>query len=291
MRVLMVFVDGLGLGADDPAVNPVVAGACPVLAALIRRHGVPIDATLGVAGLPQSATGQATLLTGVNAAALMERHVEGFPGPRLRELVAEHNLLRRLTEAGRSAAFANAYYTTDVDAIRRARRLSVTTVAALSGLGWLRGLEEMKQSDAVYQDLTRALLRERGYDGPLISPAKAAADLVAIAKQNDFTLFECFQTDRAGHSGDPAAVARVLGDLDAFLVALLPLIRRRGITLVLTSDHGNIEDLRSQRHSVNPIPFVVVGRGARRLRTCVRSLVDVTPAILDLMTSAPRPRS
>jgi hypothetical protein len=286
MRVLMVFVDGLGVGKDDPSVNPVVAGSCPVLAGLIRRNSVAIDAALGVAGLPQSATGQTALLTGVNAAAAMGRHIEGFPGPRLRELVAQENLFRKLAEAGRSAAFANAYYTTDVDAIRKARRLSVTTVAATSAFGWLRGPDALARNEAVYQDLTRALLCARGYTGPVIRPAEAANHLAAIAQTHDFTLFEYFQTDRAGHSGDRTAAAKVLADLDAFLEALLPLVRRRRMTFVLTSDHGNIEDMGSTRHTGNPIPFVAVGPGARRLNRRVRSLVDVCPAILELLVPA-----
>jgi hypothetical protein len=40
-----------------------------------------LDASLCVPGLPQSATGQAALLTGLNAPELMGRHIEGFPPP------------------------------------------------------------------------------------------------------------------------------------------------------------------------------------------------------------------
>ena len=130
-RVLLLFVDGLGLGGSDPAVNPVVGGACPALARLLAEEAVPVDACLGVPGLPQSATGQAALLTGVNAPRAMGRHVEGFPGPALQEIVREHNLLRAAAAAGLRVTLANAYF---MDSVTMAaiRRPSVTTVAALS---------------------------------------------------------------------------------------------------------------------------------------------------------------
>ncbi|MBI2247843.1 MAG: metalloenzyme, partial [Armatimonadetes bacterium] len=76
--MLLFFVDGLGLGPDDAEINPVVAARTPCLEGLLGRKMtapsdvikndgallVPTDATLGIDGLPQSATGQTALLTG-----------------------------------------------------------------------------------------------------------------------------------------------------------------------------------------------------------------------------------
>ncbi|MFZ1754181.1 MAG: hypothetical protein WAU10_10570, partial [Caldilineaceae bacterium] len=70
-RVLFLFLDGVGLGSDDPAVNPLAAAHLPTLRGLIdgqpltastgryangRAHLIPTDAGLGVPGRPQSAT-------------------------------------------------------------------------------------------------------------------------------------------------------------------------------------------------------------------------------------------
>lgn len=278
MKVMLLFVDGLGIGAADPAVNPIVGGACPVLARFIADEAVPVDACLGVSGLPQSATGQAALLTGVNAPLAMGRHIEGFPGPALQEIVREHNILRRATAAGLRATFANAYF---IDAVTAAaiRRPSVTTVAAQSTGAPLRGPADLLAGRAVYQDLTREALRARGFDGPIVSPEESGAHLAALAAEHDLTLFEFFQTDRAGHSGDRARAEAVLACYDRFLQAALRFAETPGHLVLLSSDHGNIEDLRVTTHTRNPVPFAARGDGAAELRSRVRSLTDIAPAI------------
>ena len=279
----MIFVDGLGMGEKDPAVNPIYSGACPFLCELLERYAVPVDAQLGVSGLPQSATGQTALLTGVNAAALLGRHIEGFPNGELRKIIAEHNIFRILRERGFSVTFANAYYVAHLEQVRTRRWQSVTTVAALAGIGTVRDTTLLLRDEAVYQDLTRQTLRERGYNGPLTTPAEAGQHLLAIAQQHDFTLFEYFQTDRAGHAGDPARIERVLHELDEFLCVAVRHAEAPDHLFVLTSDHGNIEDSRTPLHTNNPVPLVAIGSGAEHLQKHVRTLAQFVPAFLALV--------
>lgn len=275
-------VDGLGLGPADSRRNPLYAGASPHLVDLLEQHAVPVDAGLGVPGLPQSATGQTTLFTGINAARHMGRHVEGFPGPALRDLIRAHNLYDQLAAHGVSSTFANAYYASSLAEVEARKLQSVTTVAALKAFGQVRDTARMLAGRAVYQDLTRASLQVRGYDGPLITPAQSAADLVAVASECDVTVFEYFQTDRAGHKGTREEVLQVLGRFDEFLGSLRPFAEQPGHLLVLTSDHGNLEEFGSSTHSLNPVPLAAVGMGAEFLKRRVKSLVDVTPALVEL---------
>jgi len=284
LRILMLFVDGLGVGESDPAVNPIHAGSCPHLEELLEEHSVAIDAGLDMPGIPQSATGQTALLTGVNAAEVVGRHVEGFPGDALKSIIAERSIFRQLGTEGLPSTFANAYYVDDPAQVRRFRLQSVTTVATLAAFGTVRDTAAMLRNEAVYQDITRESLRPRGYAGPLISPPDAAGHLAAMAEKNAFTLFEFFQTDRAGHSGDANQAVPVLSVLDAFVAALVEQAARRGLLLVLTSDHGNIEDLTTHLHTANPVPFAAIGPHADFLRQEVRSITDVTPVLLHLLT-------
>ena len=280
-QVVLIFVDGLGLGGVDPAINPIHNGACPNLERLLDGHAVPIDASLGVPGLPQSATGTTAILTGVNAVQIAGRHVEGFPSGPLKEVIRKENIFTKLAAMGLTSTFANAYFVDEVAEVEKGRHQSVTTVAALSAFGRVRDKAMLEQNEAVYQDLTRESLRARGYTGPLVSPAESAHHLMAIARQHHFTLFEYFQTDRAGHSGEPAQVRKALSLLDEFVGALLPLANGEGMLLAMTSDHGNIEDGRTQAHTLNPVPFVAMGPGSKALETRVKSIVDVTPALLE----------
>lgn len=277
--VLLVFIDGLGLGKPDAAVNPLYRGACPFLVELLEDQARPIDAQLGLPGRPQSATGQAAIFTGKNASAHMGRHVEGLPGPKLKELVREHNVYRRLQALDARATFANAYYIDDQEDIRRHRRPSVSTVAALQAFGRVRDRRDLEANRAVYQDLTRTVLQERGYPGPLIRPSEAAEHLAAVAVDYDFTLFEYFQTDLMAHRGSEEDIQRVLAEVNDFLATLLPAWLRGDRVFLLVSDHGNIEDATSRSHSMNPVPWVVTGSSADGLHE-VTDLIGITPALV-----------
>ena len=297
--VILVFVDGLGLGADDPAINPLArAEAMP---RLTLRYGcrltaeatplqtelcgsVPIDAVLSVAGLPQSATGQTTLLTGINAQAALGHHANGFPGQALQSILKERSIFRQLAALNLRGTFANAFTAEYFAAAAVARwRYSATTLAALSGGVRLRFLEELLSGQAVYQDLTREALRERGYDVPCIAPGKAGVHLARIARGYDFTLFEYFQTDITGHSQAMEQALHRLSDLDAFLDSLLALVDPGQILVILASDHGNIEDLSLGSHTANPVPVLAFGAGAADFLGGLTRLDEVTPRIVDTL--------
>ena len=279
MKVLFLFIDGVGLraAATDNPVNPEV---CPALCRLIAKHGKPIDARLGIDGPPQSATGQATMFTGVNCAAAMGKHCEGFPGPALRDIIEENNLFLQLKKRGKKVCFADAYLVESAEELAARRFKSVTTVMALTTPETIRTVDDLLNGQAVMQDLTRETIQDRWPDIAVIPPQRAADHLAAIARRNDFTLFEFFQSDVAGHSMDYARACAVLRTYDRFLASLVRFAEAMGVTIVLTSDHGNVENMSERGHTLNPVPFVAFGPKEEFLRERVSSLVDVTPAIL-----------
>ncbi len=284
MKIVFIFVDGLGLAPASPD-NPVNAENCPVLHDLILNHSRPIDACLGVPGLPQSATGQATLFTGLNAAQAMGRHVEGFPGPMLRKLVEQDNIFLALKRISKRGRFADGYLADSVDEIRNRRFRSVTTTAALTCPEVISLRSDLLANQAVCHDLTRHVLVDKGYTGPLVTPQAAGEHLVNLALGYDYTLFEFFESDRAGHSGDMKQAAAVLGKLDAFLGTVFPLAEEHGMLTVLTSDHGNIESISHHGHTFNPVPLIALGEGADDLRRNVTNLIEITPQILRLLNA------
>jgi hypothetical protein len=282
LKILFIFVDGLGMGSANPDINPLSGDRFPVLGEMIR-NALPLDACLEVEGLPQSATGQAALLTGINAPKAMGRHIEGFPPPALKKLIEHENLFAKLRRLGKRCTFANCYLNVDPHHIPP-RRQSVTTVMTLSALGRVRGNDELADGKAVTHDITRSTMHQRGYTGPLIRPEEAAAHLLAVARENDLTLFEHFLTDRAGHSGNQEKTFQCLETLECFVSAAARFAEEPNHLFLLSSDHGNIEDLSIRTHTRNPVPFVAMGSRADRLQS-LRSLTDVTPAIIALYGS------
>lgn len=279
MKQLFIFVDGLGIAppADD---NPVRPEVCPALCELMEAHAVPLDACLGVEGIPQSATGQATLFCGRNAAAFMGRHVTGFPGPTLRAFVEESNVFTMLKAAGRRSRFADAYLIDSPDELRARRFRSVTTTAALTVPETISRRADLLANQALLHDITRESLLSNGYDGPVITPKEAADHLVQIAIGYDYTLFEYFLTDQVGHSGNYDAACAILRILDAFLGELVPYANEMGISVALSSDHGNIESIGHKTHTFNKVPLIATGPGADGILASCSSILDVNAAIL-----------
>jgi 2,3-bisphosphoglycerate-independent phosphoglycerate mutase len=294
--MLFIFIDGLGLGDPDPAVNPLARAATPVLRSLLdgplalpapRRTGsavlVPLDACLGVAGLPQSATGQVALLTGQNAAVHIGRHLTAYPTPSLAALLEVHGLFGALRRRGVSVALANAYTPAYFDAVaaRRLRHGAVTLHALQAGVR-LRGADDLAAGQAVYQDLTNARAKDLGAEVTVVTPEEAGRNLAGISAAHRFTMFEFFQSDLAGHGRVPDAVG-VIERLDRFLGGVLSHVDLATTLLVLTSDHGNLEDARTQAHTTNAVPALLAGAHRDAIASRLRAITDVAPACLDLL--------
>jgi hypothetical protein len=241
------------------------------------------DATLGVAGLPQSGTGQTALLTGRNAAAEYGRHFGPWVPTDLRPMLAAENLLSRALAAGRTAAFANAYpvYGLQPDP-RIFRRPAAPPLAAQAAGLLVRGPVELAERRAVASSITNERWRERlGDDVPEVTPEQAARTLARIAGQAEVTLFAHYDTDHAGHRGGLESAVAALEKVDAFVGELADALPEDAL-LVVSSDHGNLEDARGG-HTLNPVPVLAAGPGRERVGERVRTIADVTPALLDAL--------
>ncbi len=288
-RALLIFVDGLGWSGGDPATDPCRDyGGTLFDVARTDAPCRPLDACLGVEGLPQSATGQTTLLCGANAQAAVGRHVPGFPTAPLREILRKKSIFVQLRDAGRDGIFLNAFRPLFFRLPRAMQgRLSATTVAHLAADRSFFGLGDLAAGRAVYQEFTNRELIAKGFDVPPFTPEHAGRILGREALQRDFTLYEYFQTDRACHAQDRPRAHAVLQDLETFVRAALSEIEHRGATpdtlVLLTSDHGNLEDLSTRSHTRNPVPLLAWGPGADTMLARCTSLDEVTPALLSLL--------
>src|SRR3989441_7314018 len=284
--VLLIFIDGIGIG-NRGTHNPMDGLASEFFSIFQNESpGLPFDgimaetdARLEVDGLPQSATGQTAILTGVNASKLIGRHLHGYPSPRLKQALAEHSIYKKLIARGRSVTFANAYTRSYIE--NPPRFVSSTTVAAQTAGVRLRVLEDLQAGHAVSHDFTNRFLIERGFDVHEGTPENAGLRLARLAGGHDFTLYEHFITDRIGHTRKHDLARQHMLDLTRFVRAVLEASDLNRQTVVLTSDHGNIEDLSTRSHTLNPVATVAFGKLARNISSRVRSLTDITPAIVE----------
>ena len=291
--VLLFFIDGLGIGVRGPH-NPLdnLPDAAPLAVfqneppdSYLDGIVVPTDPCLGVPGRPQSASGQTTILTGVNAPGLLGYHKQGFPNKPLLEIIEAHSIFRQLREAGVApVTFANAY--TSRFFAERPRWVSATTAAVEAAGLPFRTVADLKQGAAVFMDFTNRILRERGEDVAELSEQEAATVLARLAHDHRFTLYEFFLTDKAGHAQDMALSQMILTRLSLFIRELLNKLDLTRTTVILTSDHGNIEDLASRNHTLHAVPTIVWGAQRERIAAQIQTLADITPAIVALLSES-----
>jgi hypothetical protein len=297
-----MFLDGVGLGADDPANNPFARATLPTLTSLLggRRmlvQSVPIlghqaslfglDACLGVAGLPQSATGQAVLLTGENIPAALGYHYGPKPNPDVAHFLRGGGLFGALTRAGKRAALLNAYPPGYFAGIESGRRLysAIPLAVSQSGLPLFTGLD-LQAGQAISADFTGAGWQERLHlpDTPQLSPSQAGQRLAELALNFDFSFFEYWLSDYAGHQQDMPAALALLEQFDAVFGELCANWDMNHDLILLTSDHGNLEDLSTRRHTANPVPLLLVGSPvARSAFAEVSNLTEVAGKISQLL--------
>ncbi len=298
-KIIFIFLDGVGIGRKDKRYNPFFADNFPALFTLfgnsmlhIRsawREGrdlsvVPVNTTLGVPGLPQSGTGQAAMLTGVNAPRIVGRHFGPYLYSSLKPLVKEKNIFRSLRDLKNKPYYANAFPRQFFDYLSKGGKMSAITYAWLSAGYRLLGEEAIMDGRGLSADMTNERWRSLGYpDMPVITAREGGKRLVNLSDDYHFVFYEYFLTDHAGHTRSMEEGVRVLKNVDEFIGGVLDTFDTAEMLLVLFSDHGNLEDMSTKSHTRNPVPLVAFGREHSRLTARVRKLTDIVPALLDGM--------
>ncbi|HEX6306152.1 MAG TPA: hypothetical protein VFZ76_18275, partial [Anaerolineales bacterium] len=177
MRFLFLFLDGIGLSTDTSASNPFVRAKMPRLKnlldgqALVARSAphrneraslLSLDACLGVEGLPQSATGQATLVTGVNVPEEIGRHYGPKPNLPIASIIRRENLFTSLQAQNYRPALLNAYPHRYFEAIESGRRLYSAIPLAVTSAGIaLKTTDDLFAGQALSADFTGQGWREQ----------------------------------------------------------------------------------------------------------------------------------
>jgi hypothetical protein len=256
--------------------HPLLASTPPT--ATERALFIPTDAGLGVDGLAQSATGQATILTGLNVPRLNGGHWGPKPNAFITSLLRRENVFRSLVERGRTATLLNAYPQRYFDAIHSGRRNYSAIPLAVTGAGLpLFTTDDLRAGHALSADFTG----EGWPDGaaPRYTAHEAGEKLAELGRAYDFAFFEYWLSDYMGHRGSLDEARGSLERLDAVLGGLLAAWDDADL-IVITADHGNLEDLSHRHHTANRVPTLVVGRDREAFAAGLSDLTHFVPAIL-----------
>ncbi len=311
-KLIFIFFDGIGIGTPATS-NPFFAAQADYFPlyqdGCILPDGTPIkpiDACLGIAGMPMSATGQTTLFTGINTPALLNEHRDSYPDTIMRKIIKNKNLFAMVKKNNFYPRFLNAFpghaalftpnhiridnngelqYSVEFqNSVRRS--LSVTTCMMIANQMIPYGKMDIHREMSLFHDYTNLSLNSDKESFPLFSPEKAAQIIFNVSRKYDLLLYEYFQTDFYGHGFEMNDCIQLIHGLNRLLKHLIALLDRENDTLLITSDHGNLEDSTTYLHTFNPVPLITWGNHSETLRDRISNLADVTPAVIEMFQAA-----
>lgn len=311
LSILFIFIDGLGIGSTDPLVNPLIRAHLPTISDLLGGHSlasstqVPLitrhttllalDAVLGVEGLPQSATGQASLLTGKNIPSLLQCHYGPKPNKDIKEHLQNGNIFSQIKGASKSSVFLNAFPPRYFESMNQGIRIPGTIAMAANKAGIpLLTATDLINGNAISADLTGNGWKDQLgiHDIPPITYQMAGERLARLSQSHHFSMFEYWLSDIVGHRQDMKLACGLLEAFDQTLNALLQAWDNESGLIIITSDHGNLEALDTRHHTIHPVPLLIIGdQEYRRLflefllddHTILPDLTRVAPAILRML--------
>ena len=272
-KVLFLFLDGFGLAPPSDQ-NPMsvfnvlgnVIGKPLTSEAVIALPDMVVkglDATLGVPGIPQSATGQTALFTGVNAAKVCGGHIPAFPPPELQSIIKAESLFKKAKDSGLTATFANCYRDKYFELVKAGKREhSVTTLSVMAADLALRTIADYHAESAIFCDITGEHVVFPSVERPApITAAQAGKRICGLCQSFDLVVFETFLPDIVGHKRDWEKAKRFGEVLNGFVETILSGCGSQ-TTIVMTSDHGNFEDFTTGSHTKNPAVLCAFGPGS-----------------------------
>jgi hypothetical protein len=187
---------------------------------------------------------------------------------------------------GKSAALLNAYPPGYFSGIESGKRLYSSIPLAVTSAGYpLFTQEDFFEGRALAADFTgqgwRIMLKIA--EAPLMSAHEAGNKLAELAQGYDFSLFEYWASDYAGHKQNMDWAVEQLEIFDGVLESLVEAWNLEEDLILITSDHGNMEDLSTRRHTDARVPGLVIGKKHKAFTAGLRDLTGIAPRIRDFI--------
>ena len=214
-----------------------------------------------------------------------------------------------MTEYQKGLAFLAAFPALDIE-------LPLARILSEAGLRQLRIAESEKYAHVTYffnggveesfagEDRILVPSQETAHfdDDPGMRSPEITARILDDLRVYDVIIANFANADMVGHSGNFQAATAAVEALDLALAKLMNAVLAQNAVMLVTGDHGNVESKRSaisgekiSKHSLNPVPFFLVGNAFRRktARTDAEVaaqksevggiITDVAPTILELL--------
>ncbi len=130
---------------------------------------------------------------------------------------------------------------------------------------------------------------------PWMKCADITDDLIEVIKSKKYDFIRCNfpNGDMVGHTGNLDAVITSMSALDLMLTRLVKVCEEEGVTLIITADHGNADEMLEKNkkgeiqvrtaHSLNPVPFIIVDKDRDiKFGEGPYGLANVAPTVADL---------
>ncbi|HEX6140034.1 MAG TPA: 2,3-bisphosphoglycerate-independent phosphoglycerate mutase [Candidatus Limnocylindria bacterium] len=117
-----------------------------------------------------------------------------------------------------------------------------------------------------------------------------------LSGEYDFVVVNYANPDMVGHTGVWDAAVRAAEIVDGCLATVAEAVLEAGGALVITADHGNIEEMRDAqgrpqtKHTTSPVPVVLIAEPWREARLRDGILADVAPTLCQLLDAPPGPQ-
>jgi 2,3-bisphosphoglycerate-independent phosphoglycerate mutase len=109
----------------------------------------------------------------------------------------------------------------------------------------------------------------------------------AMDENNDFIVVNFANGDMVGHTGNYEAAIKAVEAVDQELGLIVEKAKEKGYNLILTSDHGNCEEMKDKEgktltnHTVGDVYCFVLANGVSKVNT--GGLNNIAPTVLKLM--------
>jgi 2,3-bisphosphoglycerate-independent phosphoglycerate mutase len=139
--------------------------------------------------------------------------------------------------------------------------------------------------DALSEDWTgRGWRTYLGYaDTPVYTPHEAGKRMVEISRRYNFAFFSHWMTDTIGHRGTLGDAVAVLELFDAVMAGALETWDDAEGLIIVTSDHGNMEEIGSRKHTENDVPTLIIGDKKHEFAAGLSDLTGLVPRMAALL--------